>query len=121
MSEASAIATTPPPPYWAVIFTSLRTKVEAGYEQMAAAMVELAARQPGYLGIETARGTDGLGITVSYWESLEAIAVWKAVGDHLAAQSAGRSRWYSAFAVRIAQVARVTSFENVAPGAAGPR
>lgn len=116
MSEASSIARTPPPPYWAVVFTSERTDVEVGYAQTAQAMVELAARQPGFLGVESARGDDGLGITVSYWESLEAIAAWKAVADHQVAQRAGRQRWYSAFATRVAQVARVTNFASAAAG-----
>jgi heme-degrading monooxygenase HmoA len=80
----NAIAETPAPPYYAVVFTSVRTEVHEGYAEMAAAMAELAARQPGYLGIESAR--EGLGITVSYWRDLEAIAAWKRVVDHVAAQ-----------------------------------
>jgi antibiotic biosynthesis monooxygenase (ABM) superfamily enzyme len=71
----NAIAETPAPPYYAVVFTSVRTDVDEGYAEMAAAMAELAARQPGYLGIESAR--EGLGITVSYWRDLDAIAAWK--------------------------------------------
>jgi len=102
----ATLAATPPPPYWAVIFTSLRTGVEEGYAQTADHMVELAAQQPGYLGIESARGEEGLGITVSYWASLEAIAAWKAVADHRIAQRAGREKWYRAFATRVARVER---------------
>lgn len=109
-ASAPAPAATPPPPYWAVIFTSLRTPGDHGYAQTAAAMVELGARQPGYLGIESARDADGLGITVSYWASLDAIAAWKAVGDHLAAQRAGRARWYRAYTTRIARVERAYGF-----------
>ena len=105
----SQIARTPPPPYWAVIFTSLRTAIDEGYAQTADAMVALAAKQPGFLGVESTRDPDGLGITVSYWASLEAIAAWKAVGDHAAAQRAGRAKWYSAFTTRVAQVTRVTN------------
>ncbi|MBL8839957.1 MAG: antibiotic biosynthesis monooxygenase [Planctomycetes bacterium] len=119
-APAPAPAATPPPPYWAVIFTSLRTPGDDGYAQTAAAMVELGARQPGFLGIESARGDDGLGITVSYWESLEAIAAWKAVGDHLAAQRAGRSRWYRAFTTRIARVERETVFAASSTTARAP-
>ena len=74
------IANTPQPPYYAVIFTSLRTDVDEGYSIMADAMVELAKQQPGYLGIESARA--GLGITVSYWESLEAIKIWTVERDY---------------------------------------
>lgn len=115
MSQPSAppsLAATPPPPYWAVIFTSLRTGVEEGYAQTADQMAAMAAQQPGYLGLESTRGEEGLGITVSYWSSLEAIAAWKAVADHRTAQRAGRERWYRAFATRIARVERANHFER---------
>lgn len=100
----SRIADTPEPPYYAVIFTSLRTEVDADYAKTAARMVELAAEQPGFLGIESAR--EGLGITVSYWADLDAIARWKADAEHLAAQRLGRQQWYAAFKTRIAKVER---------------
>ena len=98
------IAATPAAPYYAVIFTSLRTPEDAGYAAMADAMFALAAQQPGYLGVESAR--EGLGITVSYWESLEAIAGWKANSAHLVAQQGGRDLWYQSFKVRICRVER---------------
>lgn len=98
------LAKTPAPPYYAVIFTNLRTDTDAGYEAMAHEMVCLAAKQPGYLGHESARS--GLGITVSYWESLEAIKAWKSNSDHQLAQKYGREKWYSAFKTRIALVER---------------
>lgn len=98
----TTIAATPKPPYYAVIFTSLRTAGDNGYGETAARMEELAARQPGFLGLESAR--DGLGITVSYWESLEAIAAWKRHAEHLVAQKRGRSEWYSGFALRVCKV-----------------
>jgi heme-degrading monooxygenase HmoA len=99
-------AATPRPPYYAVVFTSRRTDGDRGYSGMAQRMEELAAKQPGFLGIESARGADGFGITVSYWESEAAIALWKANAEHLGAQAAGRSTWYSDFAVRVAKVER---------------
>ncbi len=105
-----SIAPTPQPPYYAVIFTSLRTEGDNGYGQMAEAMVRLAATQPGFLGIESAR--DGLGITVSYWESLEAIAAWKQNSAHLVAQQRGRAEWYANFKVRICHVERDYAFEK---------
>ena len=98
------IAQTPQPPYYAVIFTSLRTEVDESYGHMADAMVELAKQQPGYLGIESAR--DGLGITVSYWESLEAIRNWKENAQHQVAQKLGKEKWYTAFKTRICKVER---------------
>ena len=103
------IAKTPPPPYYAVIFTSLRTEVDEGYGDMADRMVELAAAQPGFLGVESARS--GLGITVSYWESLEAIRNWKMNAEHLIAQQLGRKQWYSEFQTRICKVEREYGFE----------
>jgi heme-degrading monooxygenase HmoA len=104
------IANTPPPPYYAVIFTSLRTDAEDGYHDTAERMVELAETQPGYLGHESAR--DGLGITVSYWESLEAIRHWKQHAEHLLAQQKGRSDWYSHYKTRICKVERDYGFER---------
>jgi heme-degrading monooxygenase HmoA len=93
-----------------VIFSSLRTDEDQGYGGAAARMLELAAEQPGFLGVESARGEDGLGITVSYWENAEAIAAWKAVTEHRGAQERGRRDWYSAYTVRIARVERSYGF-----------
>ena len=104
MSTADAIARTPQPPYYAVIFTSLRTDGDNGYAAMADRMVELAQSQPGFLGIETAR--DGLGITVCYWDSLESIAAWKKNAEHRIAQQRGKSEWYASFRTRICKVER---------------
>ncbi|WP_454254929.1 antibiotic biosynthesis monooxygenase family protein [Pseudomonas sp. Marseille-Q8238] len=100
----SLIAPTPAPPYYAVIFTSQRTDGDNGYAEMAVRMVELASRQPGFLGVESAR--EEVGITVSYWSDLESIKYWKADMEHQQAQRAGRERWYSTFKVRIAKVER---------------
>jgi heme-degrading monooxygenase HmoA len=97
---------------YAVVFTSFRTEGDQGYAQTSDEMVALAARQPGYLGMESARGADGLGITVSYWKDLEAIRRWKAQADHVAAQRAGRERWYRAFRVRVCRVEREYGFER---------
>jgi heme-degrading monooxygenase HmoA len=101
-----SFARTPAPPYFAVIFTSRRTAVDEGYGAMADRMVELASGQPGFLGVESARGADGLGITVSYWTSEAAIAAWKANSEHRIAQIAGSRKWYGHFEVRVAKVER---------------
>ncbi|PLY01848.1 MAG: antibiotic biosynthesis monooxygenase [Desulfuromonas sp.] len=98
------IATTPPPPYYAVIFTSLRTEGDNGYGAMAERMVEMAAQQPGFLGVESAR--EDVGITVSYWADLESIKRWKANLEHQQAQQLGREKWYSTFKTRICKVER---------------
>jgi heme-degrading monooxygenase HmoA len=101
-----SFARTPEPPYYAVIFTSTRSAGDDGYAEMAERMLALASQQPGFLGVESARGTDGLGITVSYWASEEAIRAWKAVAEHRLAQAAGRERWYQHFETRVARVER---------------
>lgn len=106
MSEPASIATTPEPPYYAVIFTSLRTEGDRGYAAMAQRMVELGSRYDGFLGIESARGADGLGITVSYWRDEASIAAWKRDTEHQAAQHAGKTTWYADFHVRVAKVER---------------
>lgn len=100
----SLIAETPEPPYYAVIFSSHQTDDLEGYGKTAARMLELAAQQPGYLGVESARA--GLGITISYWRDLEAIKQWKTNTEHLEAQKNGRHRWYSNYKTRIALVER---------------
>lgn len=100
----STIAATPAPPYYAVIFTSLRTEGDHGYAETASRMVNLAAQQPGFLGVESAR--EGLGITVSYWADLESIQNWKRNLEHLAAQRSGHEKWYASFKVRVAKVER---------------
>jgi heme-degrading monooxygenase HmoA len=102
------IAKTPPPPYYAVIFTSLRTEGDAGYGAMAERMVALAQQQPGFLGMESAR--DGVGITVSYWRDLASIRAWKADPEHQEAQRLGHERWYASASTRIALVERDYSF-----------
>lgn len=103
-------ARTPDPPYYAVIFTSTRTSVREGYEEASQRMLELAARQPGFLGAESARGEDGLGITVSYWESEEAIANWRRDAEHALVQKQGREQWYEEFFTRVARVERARHF-----------
>jgi heme-degrading monooxygenase HmoA len=102
----SAIADTSSPTCYAVIFTSLRTEGDRGYGHMADRMLELAKEQPGFLGVESARGADGLGITVSYWDSEEAISAWKAHSEHRIAQEAGKATWYADYCVRVAKVER---------------
>ena len=97
-------------PYYAVIFTSKQSHDIKGYSEMANAMEALAKTQDGYLGIESARS--GIGITVSYWESLEAVRHWKAHSEHLLAQQKGREQWYNWYHVRICKVEREYSFNQ---------
>ena len=117
VAPASALAVTPEPPYYAVIFTSVRrdrAENEDAYAHTANEMVRLAREQPGFLGIESVRDADGVGITVSYWSSLEAIAAWRKHGEHQMAQRSGRSDWYGAYAVRVSRVERANVLEAVA-------
>ena len=106
MSHISKLAVTPEPPYYAVIFTSQRNEGDRGYAKMADRMAELAKTMPGYLGVESVRGVDGVGVTVSYWRTEEDIRNWKQNIEHLRAQEAGKATWYSEYAVRIAKVER---------------
>lgn len=102
-----AFARLPQPPYYAVIFSSRRNgDDDAGYAQAAQRMVELAAQQPGYLGVESTRGDDGFGITVSYWESEAAIAAWRQHAEHAATRAYGRQHWYEHYELRVAKVER---------------
>ncbi|MAU17738.1 MAG: antibiotic biosynthesis monooxygenase [Muricauda sp.] len=100
----------PQQPYYAVIFTSLRTPDDDGYAEMAVEMEELARKQPGFLDFESAR--DGLGISISYWESLQDIANWKAQLDHREAQRKGIQQWYSWYKVRVCRVDREYEFNK---------
>ncbi|NRD18779.1 antibiotic biosynthesis monooxygenase [Winogradskyella eckloniae] len=97
-------------PYYAVIFTSTQTKNIEGYTEMAEKMERLAKEQDGFLGIDSAR--NDIGITVSYWKSLEAIKNWKANTSHLFAQQKGREQWYNWYNVRICKVEREYEFLN---------
>lgn len=98
------IAKTPPPPYYAVIFTSLQTKDIQGYEEAADRMYELATAEDGYLGFESAR--DGLGISVSYWRDMDSIVRWKKNSEHQMAQKLGKEKWYASYRIRVCLVER---------------
>jgi heme-degrading monooxygenase HmoA len=103
----SPFAHTPEPPYYAVIFSSRRTRDDDdGYGLMAQRMVDLAAQQQGFLGAESTRGEDGFGITVSYWSTAESIARWKQDAEHLVAQQLGKDAWYEHYELRVARVER---------------
>jgi heme-degrading monooxygenase HmoA len=98
-------------PHYAVIFTSLRRERPGdGYGKMADRMEQLAREQPGFLGLESARDPDGLGITVSYWATLDDVAAWGRHAEHLLAQKLGREQWYEWFALRVCRVERASDF-----------
>lgn len=104
------IASTPEPPYYAVIFTSIRTNDDNGYSEAAERMAELARAQPGFLGYESARNE--MGITVSYWDNLESIRNWKNNAEHLLVQQKGRDIFYKSYKTRVCKVERDYSFEK---------
>lgn len=104
------IASTPKPPYYAVIFTSVLADSDDGYAEMADKMVELAQKQDGFLGIESARNE--LGISVSYWRDEESIKAWKENMEHSIARKFGREAWYQSFKTRVAKVERDYGFES---------
>lgn len=113
----TSIVSTPKPPYYAVIFTSLRRDEDQAYSEAAALMLQLASEQPGFLGMESARS--GLGLTVSYWADEASIRAWKQQVDHAVVQRLGREQWYDAYGVRVAKVERQYFFERARDGA-GP-
>jgi heme-degrading monooxygenase HmoA len=96
------ISQTPEPPYYAVIFTSIKSADQENYTEMSAQMEKMVKDQPGYLGHESA--SSGIGITVSYWQNLDAIQAWKNQSEHKIAQELGKSTWYSQYKIRICKV-----------------
>jgi heme-degrading monooxygenase HmoA len=102
----SRFAPLPDPPYYAVIFTAQRSDGDQGYGAMADKMVSLAAQQQGYIGIESTRDAEGLGITISYWQTEADLLAWKQISEHLLAQKLGKTRWYQHYTLRVAKVER---------------
>lgn len=95
-------------PYYAVVFTSIRTDVDEGYGQTALRMLELAKEMPGFLGVDSAR--EDVGITVSYWETLDAIKAWRQHPEHQEAIKMGREKWYESFTTRVCKVERENGY-----------
>ena len=111
--EKIELATTPAPPYYAVIFASVRTAHDnPGYGDASERMAQLASEQPGYLGVDSVRDANGVGITVSYWSSEEAIAAWRRNAEHTIAREQGRKNWYTEYELRVAKVERAYGFKR---------
>jgi heme-degrading monooxygenase HmoA len=109
--SGASFARLPPPPYYAVVFSSQRNGDDPeGYAAAAERMMALAARQPGFLGVESARDAEGFGITVSYWEGEAAIRAWREHAEHAEVRRHGRSHWYEHYALRVARVERASGF-----------
>ena len=100
----SIVTNTPKPPYYAVIFTSIKTDEDKGYSNMSGRMVELVSKQDGFIGFESAR--EELGITISYWKDKESIKKWKDNLEHQEAQKLGNEIWYKQYKIRVAKVER---------------
>ncbi|MGY5803252.1 antibiotic biosynthesis monooxygenase family protein [Rhizobium hainanense] len=109
--KSSRFAATPEPPYYIVSFASIRTPGDNGYGAMGERMEEMALAQEGCLGLESARGADGFGVTNSFWRDEESILAWKNVVSHLAAQKLGRERWYEEYKVRVGRIERAYDFQ----------
>ncbi|WP_374437510.1 antibiotic biosynthesis monooxygenase [Inhella sp.] len=105
-----------PNPCYAVIFTSQRRPGDEGYAAAAEHMVELVKQQPGFIDVRSVRGADGLGITVSYWASLEAIAAWHAQAEHAATRERGRAQWYAHYELQVVKVERAYDWQSEAAG-----
>jgi heme-degrading monooxygenase HmoA len=107
------LATTPQPPYYAVIFSSVRTSQDdQGYAAAADRMAQLASEQPGYLGVDSVRDATGVGITVSYWSSEAAISAWRRHAEHTIVREQGRKSWYEEYELRVAKVERAYGFKR---------
>jgi len=105
-----ALTRTPEPPYVAVVFTSLLGPDDTGYAEATARMDERVRAVPGFLGVDSTRGPDGVGITVSYFRDAEAVRAWREDPEHTANRARGREQWYDAFEVRVATVERAYGF-----------
>jgi uncharacterized protein len=101
-----------PPQTWVVSFANERMPDDDGYGEMGDRMDVLASQQPGYVGIDSVRGSDGVGITVSRWSSIAAMVAWRRLGAHAEAQRRGRSDWYRSYRSDVARVDRTASFER---------
>ena len=101
-----------PTPYYAVIFTSIRTQNNEGYGKMADHMEELAAKQPGFLGIESFSNAEGLRVSISYWKEEAHLQAWKRVMAHQEAQRLGKEKWYEWYRVEVCKVERTYTWEN---------
>jgi heme-degrading monooxygenase HmoA len=113
MSSPKGFASGLKMPYYAVIFSSLRTEGEHDYGAAAQRMEDLAGTMPGYLGIESARDADGFGITISYWRDEASITAWRRHGEHVVAQERGKREWYTHYEIRVARVERSYSGPGV--------
>ncbi|MET7732072.1 antibiotic biosynthesis monooxygenase [Streptomyces sp. NPDC005402] len=109
-----APASLPDPPYYAVVFTAVRTDGDNGYAETDERLFALAADQPGFLGVDAARGANGLGITVSYWRDEASIAAWRNHAEHTLARAYGREHWYASFSLHVAKVERAYGFTRPA-------
>lgn len=111
--EKIELAKTPATPYYAVIFASRRTaQDDEGYAEAAERMAQLASKQPGYLGVDSVRDANGVGITVSYWSSEEAIAAWRRNSEHTLVREQGRKSWYAEYELRVAKIERAYGFKR---------
>ncbi|AWI03436.1 antibiotic biosynthesis monooxygenase family protein [Clostridium drakei] len=106
------IIETPKTPYYAVIFTSIRTSIDNEYEKVSDNLVDIVSKQKGFLGVESVRNEEGFGVTISYWDSLDSINEWKDNNSHMKAKEMGKKMWYSKYMIRICKVEKDNYFDN---------
>lgn len=117
-SPVARVATAPTPvpahdpPYYAVVFTSLRTEDDDGYVETAERMGELVREVPGFLGEDSARTPGGLSVTVAYFRDLAGIEKWREHAEHRAAKAYRREHWYERYSLHIARVEHSHGFER---------
>ncbi|GAB2733403.1 antibiotic biosynthesis monooxygenase [Streptomyces bullii] len=100
------------PPYYAVVFTSVRTDDDSGYGETAERMEDLVRGIPGFLGMDHARTPGGLSVTVGYFRDAAAIEQWRSDAEHRTAQKRGREQWYERYTVHVARVERSHDYEH---------
>ncbi|MFF1447524.1 antibiotic biosynthesis monooxygenase family protein [Streptomyces sp. NPDC058274] len=100
------------PPYYAVVFTSVRTEESDGYGETGERMEELVRGVPGFLGMDHARTPGGLSITVGYFKDEAALQQWRSDAEHRAAQRRGRAEWYERYTLHVAKVERSHGYER---------
>jgi len=101
------------PPYYAAVFTTVRTEDQSGYTETSSYLEDLVKDMPGYLGMDHAQTPGGLGITVSYFRDADALTQWRTDVEHRAAQRRGRAQWYQDYTLHVAKVERSSGFTRV--------
>lgn len=104
-----------PKPYYAVIFISQTITDDAAFNAMQTLVAEKLASAKGLLGMDRHRTANGLGFSISYWDSLESIRAWRDEKTHARGQKEARDKWYSSYTIRVCQVLSDNLFDRESP------